>query len=127
MYGIFDGTQDAGSHFVARLLEARVNAGDYNVHLREDFVVEIEGAVGKDVDFDSCKDADAALHLLVDFADAGDVFEGALLIEPIDHGQVFGVVGDGDVLQTALDSGFGHLRDGVVSVTCGRVHVHVAP
>ena len=96
--GILDGAQDAGGHLFAALLKARVDAGDDDVHLRQDFVVEVERAVGQDVDLDAGEDADAAFHLLVDFADAGDVFEGALLVEAVGHGQVLGVVGDGDVL-----------------------------
>ena len=63
---------------------------------------------------------------LVDLADARDVFEGALLVEAVGHGQVFGVVGDGDVLIAARQGGVGHLADGVVAVGGGGVHVHVA-
>jgi hypothetical protein len=96
--GIFDGAQDAGGHLFAALLKAGVNAGDDDVHLGEDFVVQVERAVGEDVDLDAGEDADAAFHLPVDFANALDVFEGALLVEAVGHGQVLGVVGDGDVL-----------------------------
>ena len=124
--GILDGAENAGGHLFAALLEARVDAGDHHVHLRQNFVVEVERAVGENVDLDAGEDADAALHLLVDFADALDVFERAFLIEAVGHGQVLGVVGDGDVLVAAGDGGFGHLANGVVAVGGGGVHVHVA-
>src|SRR5580704_16147120 len=39
--GILDGPQEAGGHFVARLLEAGVNAGDDDVHLGENLVVKV--------------------------------------------------------------------------------------
>ena len=62
----------------------------------------------------------------VDFADAFDVLEGALFVEAVGHGQVFGVVGDGDVLVAVRERGVGHFADGVVAVGGGGVHVHVA-
>ena len=123
---VLDGAEDAGGHLVAALLEAAVDAGDDDVHLCEHFVVEIERAVGEDVDFNAGEDADAAFHLLVDFANALHMFEGALFVEAVGHGQVFGVVGDGDVLEPALDGGLSHLGDGVAAVGCRGVHVHVA-
>ncbi len=116
----------AGGHLFAALLEARVHAGDDDVHLRQHFVVQVESAVGQNVDLDAGEDADAAFHLLVHFANALDVFEGALLVEAVGHGQVLGVVGDGDVLVSAREAGLGHLADGVVAVGGGGVHVHVA-
>ena len=86
--GVLDGAQHAGGHLFAALLKAGVNAGDHHVHLGQHFVVEVERAVGQDIDFDAGEDADAALHLLVHFADAADVFEGALLVKAVGHGQV---------------------------------------
>ncbi len=68
--GVLDGAQDAGGHLLAGLLETGVDAGDDDVHLGEHFVVEVEGAVGEDVDFDAGEDADAAFHLAIDFAHA---------------------------------------------------------
>ena len=68
--GVLDGAQNAGGHLFAALLEAGVDAGDDDVHLGEDFVVEVERAVGEDVDLNAGEDADAAFHLLVDFANA---------------------------------------------------------
>ena len=124
--GVLDGAQHAGGHLFAALLKAGVDAGDHHVHLGQHFVVQVERAVGEDVDLDAGEDADAAFHLPVDFADALNVFERALLVEAIGHGQVFGVVGDGDVLVAAGQRGLGHLADGVVAVGGGGVHVHVA-
>ena len=54
------------------------------------------------------------------------MFEGAFVVEAVGHGQVFGVVGDGDVLKAAGEGGFGHFADGVAAVGGGGVHVHVA-
>ena len=124
--GILNGAQHARRHLFAALLEARVDAGDDHIHLRQHFVVEVERAVGQDVDLDAGEDADAAFHLLVHFADALDVLEGALFIEAVGHGQVLRVVGDGDVLVAVGERGFGHLADGVAAVGGGGVHVHVA-
>ena len=123
---VLDGPQDTGSHLLLRLFKAAVNAGDHHVHLRKDFVVEIEGSVGEDVDLDAGEDTDAAFHLLVDFADVLHVLEGALLIEAVGHGQVFGVVSDRDVLEAAVDRGLGHFGDGVSAVAGRGVHVDVA-
>ena len=54
------------------------------------------------------------------------MFERPLLVQAVGHGQVLGVVGDGDVLVAAGQGGIGHLADGVVAVGGGGVHVHVA-
>ena len=61
-----------------------------------------------------------------DFADAGGVGEGAVVVHAVGHGEIFGVVGDGDVVEAAGDGGFGHLADGVGAVGLGGVHVEVA-
>ncbi len=124
--GILDGTEHASGHLFATLVKARVDAGDDHVHLGEDFVVEVERAIGQNVDLDAGEDADAAFHLLVHFTDAADVFERALFIEAVGHGQVFGVVGDGDVLIAPGECGVGHFANGVVAIGGGGVHVHVA-
>ena len=55
-----------------------------------------------------------------------DVFERALFVQAVGHGQVLGVVGDGDVSVSAGQGGLGHLADGVVAVAGRGVHVHVA-
>ncbi len=55
-----------------------------------------------------------------------DLLEGALFVEAVGHGEVLGVVGDGDVLVAAGERGVGHLADGVAAVAGGGVHVHVA-
>jgi len=39
-----------------------------NLHLREDFVLQIQSAVGQNVDFDAGKDADLPFHLAVGLA-----------------------------------------------------------
>src|SRR6185312_2830628 len=103
-----------------------MDAGDDYVHLGQDFIGEVQGPVSEDVDLDAGEDADAALHLLLDLADALDVGEGALVVESVGHGQVLGVVGDGDVLIASGDGRFGHLADGVAAIGGGGVHVDVA-
>jgi hypothetical protein len=75
---ILDGAQDAFGRLFAGLFEVGVNAGDDDVHLREDIVGKIERAVFEDVYLDAGEDADAAFEFLLDFADAADVLEGAL-------------------------------------------------
>ena len=62
----------------------------------------------------------------VDFADRGDMGEGAGVVEAVGHGEVLGVVGDGDVTQSAGDGGLCHLADGVAAVGGVGVHVEVA-
>ena len=62
----------------------------------------------------------------VDLADAGGVGEGALVVHAVGHGEVFRVVGDGDVAAAACDGGLGHLADGAGAVGLGGVHVDVA-
>ncbi len=59
--GVFEGAEDAGGHLFDGLVEEGVDAGDDDVHLGEGGVVEVEGAVGEDVDFDAGEDADVAL------------------------------------------------------------------
>ena len=67
---VFEGAEDAVGHLFDGLVEVGVDAGDDDVHLGEGGVVEVERAVGEDVDFDAGEDADTAFHLGVDFADA---------------------------------------------------------
>ncbi len=43
----------------------------------------------------------------------------------VGHGQVFGVVGDGDVFVASGEGGFGHFADGVAAVGLYCVHVDV--
>ena len=52
--------------------------------------------------------------------------EGAGVVEAVGHGEVFGVVGDGDVAEATGEGGFGHLADGVAAVGGVGVHVEVA-
>ena len=54
------------------------------------------------------------------------MLKSALVVEAVGHGQVFGVVGDGDVAVTHGEGGLGHFADGVVTVGGGSVHVQVA-
>ena len=124
--GVFNGPEHAGSHFLAVLIETGMHAGDDDLHLRQHLIVQIQSAVGQNIHLDAGEDADAALHLAVHRADALDVFERPLLIQAVGHGQVFRVVGDGDVLVAASQRGLSHLADGVVSVGGIGVHVQVA-
>ncbi len=123
---VFEGAEDAVGHLFDGLVEVGVDAGDDDVHLGEGGVVEVEGAVGEDVDLDAGEDADPSFHLGVDFADGFDVGESALVVEAVGHGEIFAVVGDGDVGQAAGKGGFGHLTDGVATVGGVGVHVEVA-
>src|SRR5579871_379376 len=123
---IFERAEDAIGHLVDGLVEAAVDAGDDDVHLGEGGVVEVELAFSENVDLDAGENADAPLHLSVDLADALDVSEGALVVHAVGHGEIFAVVGDGDVFQATGKSGLGHLADGVSTVGFGRVHVQVA-
>ncbi len=58
--GVLEGAEDAGGGLFDGLVEAGVDAGDDDVHLGEGGVVEVERAVGEDVDFDAGEDADGA-------------------------------------------------------------------
>ena len=84
---VLDGAQDARCHLLAGLVKAGVNAGDDDVELGEHFIIEVEGAVGEDVDFDAGEDADAAFHRAVDRAHLLDLREGALFVETVGHGR----------------------------------------
>ena len=55
---VFEGAEDAGGHLFCGLVEVGVDAGYDNVHLGQGGVVEVEGAVGEDVDFDAGEDAE---------------------------------------------------------------------
>ena len=123
--GILQGAEDAGGHLLGGLVEAGVDAGDDDVHLGEGGVVEVEGAVGEDVDFDAGEDADASFHFGCRLRGWLDVGEGACVVEAVGHGEGFGVVGDGDVFEAAGEGGFGHLADGVATVGGVGVHVEV--
>ena len=123
--GVLDGAQHPGGHFLAALVEAAVDAGDHHVHLRQHFVIEIDGAVAQNVHLDAGEDADAALHRAVGLANARQVLERPLLVEAAGHGQVLGVLSDGDVAQTARVGGLGHLEDAVAPVAfrgCACAH-----
>ena len=56
---VLEGTEDAGGHLICGLIEVGVDAGYEDVHLGEGGVVEVEDAVGEDVDFDAGEDAEA--------------------------------------------------------------------
>ena len=123
---VLDGAKHPLGHLLLGLIEERMHAGDDDIHLGEDFVGEIERAVAEDVDFDAGKDTNLPVQLSVDLADALHVLQGAGVVEAVGHGQIFGVVGDGDVVVAAGDAGLGHFADGVFAVGGVRVHVHVA-
>ena len=110
----------------AGLVEAGVDAGDDDVELGERFVGQVELAFSEDVDFDAGEDVNAAGHFVVDLADAGSVGESAGIVHAVGHGEIFGVVGDGNVAATAEYGGFGHFADGAGAVRLGGVHVDVA-
>ncbi len=109
--GVLESSQHAGRHLLTALLKTRVNAGDYDIHLRQHFVVHVERAVCQDVHLDAGEDADAALHVTVDFVNVLDLFEGAFFVEAAGHGQDLGVVGDGDVVVADGEGGLGHFED----------------
>ena len=113
--GILDGAQHAGGHLLAALVEAGMDTGDHDIHLRQHFVVKIEGAVGKNVDLDAGEDADAALHR-GRLRGCARGARGPASRRGLGHGQILRVVGDGDVLQAARDGGLRHLADGVAAV-----------
>ena len=52
--------------------------------------------------------------------------QGARIVQAIGHGQVLGVVGDGDVGQPAGQRRVGHLADGVAAIGGLGVHVQIA-
>ena len=62
--GVFEGAEDAGGHLIEGLGEVRVDARYHDVHLGEGAVVEVEGAVGEDVDLNAGEDAEGGLDAL---------------------------------------------------------------
>ncbi len=74
----------------------------------------------------ACSGGEFVGEVFVDLADASGVGEGAWVVHAVGHGEVFGVVGDGDEAEASTDGGFGHLADGAGTVGLGGVHVDVA-
>ncbi len=66
------------------------------------------------------------VDLFAGCANAGDVLDGALVIEAVGKSKILGVVGDGHVFVAALPGGLGHLFDGVAPVGFDGVHVDIA-
>ena len=79
---------------------------------------------------DAGKDSNFSLKFYLKFGvnlpDLFDVCESSFVVESVGHGEVFAVVGDGDVGQATGQGGFGHLADGVASVGGFGVHMEVA-
>src|SRR5580658_4780175 len=97
---ILDGFQQTLGHFGRVLTENGMHAGDDEIHLGQHVVGEVEIAVGENVDFDAGENGDA-LDLLAGLANARNMRNGARVVEAVGEGQVFGVVGDGDVFVAA--------------------------
>ena len=102
-----------------------MHAGDYQIHLGQHVVGEIEVSVREDVDFDPGEDLDS-VDVLVRIANPLDVLHGALVVEAVGEGQVLGVVGDGHVFVAVCLGGLGHFFDGVAAIGLDSVHVDVA-
>ncbi len=117
--------QQTVGHLLRLLVESRVHAGDHHIHLFQHRVGEIELAIGQDVHFDARHDGDA-VGLLVGGTNARNVLLGTLVIEAVGERQVFGVIGDGDVLVAALFGRRRHLVNGALSVGFDGMHVHFA-
>src|SRR6185437_1594710 len=121
--------QQARRGFFAALIETRMNASDDNVELGEHGIIQVEAAVGEDIHFNAGQNAKSRvrnLKLGLDAANAGQVLEHALFVEPVGHGQRLGVVGDGNVLIAAGSGRGGHFLNGGLAVAGDRVHVEVA-
>ena len=93
--------EQAFRHLLLRLLEKRMNAGDDHVHLRQHFIGEVDFSIAKNIDLDPGQNTDAAFHPRIHLANALHMFERALVIESVDHGQILRVIGDGDIFVTA--------------------------
>src|ERR1035437_1992930 len=100
-------------------------AGHHNVLLLQHRVGEIELAVGQDIHFNAGHDGDA-IRLLVGSVNTGDVLHGALVIEAVGEGQIFRVIGDGDVLVATLFGRRCHLVNRALPVGFDGVHVYLA-
>src|ERR1700682_5560474 len=92
--GILYSLEQAAGHFGRGLVEVRVHAGDDDVHLIENGVRKVEGAVGQDVHFDAGKNADAS-KLVVHGANALNVLDRALVVEAVGEIQVLRMGGAG--------------------------------
>ena len=102
-----------------------VNAGDDDIHSGRHFVVQVERAIGKDVDLDAGKDADPPLQLLVDFADGAMCSSARASSRPLIMARFF----EWSVIAMYSSPRAWRLRpspDGVVAVAGRGVHVHVA-
>jgi len=152
---VFAGAQDASGDFFGRLIEAAVHTGNDDIKLGERGVFEIECAVEQDIDLDTGKDSERNTGRLVAgffgffaglvtrplgaffcgelfgqlvrfFADARGVCDGSLVVHAVSHGEMLGVVSDGDVLKAAFYGGLSHFADGVGAIGLSGVHVQVA-
>ena len=124
--GVFNRAHHPCRHLFAALVKAAVDAGDDHIHLRQHVVVQVERAICQDVYFDPSEDAHPPLHLPVHLANALHVLQRALLVQPVRHGQILGVVGDSDVPVSEIQGCVGHLANAVPAVRRMGVHVHIA-
>ena len=123
---ILKGAENPRCHLFAALVKPGVNAGDDNLHLRQGLVLEVERAIGQNVYFDPREDAYATFHCAINGTDTLDVLERPPIIEPIGHGQVLRVIGNGDVAVPHSERGLRHFANGVVPVGGAGVHMQIA-
>ncbi len=86
---------------------------------------QVHRAILQNVALDAAEDANAQPGA-IDLAHAPRELHHALFIEPVGHGERFGVVGDGDVLVAVLARRLGHFLERGAAIGLGGVHVQVA-
>ena len=122
---VLHGPDDAIGHARRGHVEDGVDRREDHVQFGQDFVVEVQGAVGQDVHFAATQDADVGMVFL-DARDLGGLRPERRSIHAGDHPGRGGVVGDRDVLVPPLRSRPHHAPNRGGSVAPGRVHVEVA-
>ena len=112
-------------HLLAVHAQLRVHAGDDDVEVGEEVVVEIERAIEVDVDLHPVEDAERS-ELLVEHGDDADLLNQPLAVEAVGDGQPRRVVGEHDVLVAEGDRRSRHRLDRRSAVAPRRVGVAVA-
>ena len=102
-----------------------VQRSEHDVQLGQDRIIEIQAAIGQDIDLEAMQDGDRR-KLLPKTQDLVTLARQRVQRERPGGGGPFRVVGDGDVLVAQGDRSGDHRRQGVLPIAVGGVHVQIA-
>ncbi len=122
---VFDGAEQPVGNLLTRLVLAVVDAADDPVGLGQNIVGQIKFTVFQDIQFDTLQDGDP-LHPFVQLIDFLPLLPQSFGVQPVGHGDTFGMIGNRDIFQ-ATTLGFGdHFLQRVLPVGRRGVHVKIA-